>query len=61
MIPEASMNLATYSAIRSLSGLRVTTVVPETMLAGSPSDGTSTTMSTLFPCMAQGTQGNGTR
>ena len=38
-----------------------TTVVPETILLGSPIDSTSTTQSMLFPWICQGTQGKGTR
>ena len=61
MMPEARRNLATNSAMRKRSGLRVICVVPETMRAGSPIEGTSTTQSTLLPWICQGTQGKGTR
>ena len=43
IIPADSIKSATYSAMRSLSGDFVTSVVPETIFFGSPSNSTSTT------------------
>ncbi len=61
MIPASRRNRATYSAMSSRSGLRVICVVPDTIWAGSPTESTTTTASTLFPWICQGMHGNGTR
>ncbi len=61
MIPASRRKRATYSAMSSRSGLLVICVVPETILAGSPMESTTTTESTLLPWICQGMHGKGTR
>ena len=61
MMPASRTNWAAISAISRRSGLLVSSVVPETILAGSPIWSSTTTWSTLLPWICHGTQGNGTR
>jgi hypothetical protein len=50
-MPASRRKRATNSAIRRRSGERVICVVPETIFAGWPIESTSTTKSTLLPCI----------
>ena len=61
MMPASRTKRATSSAMSRRSGLLVTSVVPETILLGSPTLSTTTTASTLLPWICQGMAGKGTR